>query len=322
MTGTTKLTIPRDRVALNAIQWINVKADPNDPDSDNLWLYAEPTFKDEYPRVLAQIREAGFGAVMMEVLASQTLQNYRRMLDDAGLKPAPGYASITLPEDHGVSLGEPAARIRWFDGIRRKAEESSFFGLSTIFLAPEVSWEPGTIRTLESSAIGASFDSGRLDRVIDIVGEAAEVLRAEGIRAGLHNHVGTWIETEGEIDRALADIPADLLGASFDLGHLAWAGIDPATIVARYRDRIVDLHIKDLDLSVAEASRATPTPYNVASDRGLFLEPGLGGIDIAGTLAELGDDWDGWIIVEVDKASMEPFESARVSWNWVDETFK
>jgi hypothetical protein len=29
------------------------------------------------------------------------------------------------------------------------------------------------------------------------------VLRAEGVRAGLHNHVGTWVETEHEIDRVL-----------------------------------------------------------------------------------------------------------------------
>ncbi|MCU1530198.1 MAG: xylose isomerase [Frondihabitans sp.] len=321
MTDSPRLAISRNKVALNAIQWINVKADPNDPTSEDLWLYAEPTFRDDYPGVLAQVRQAGFSAVMMEVLASQTLQDYRRMIDEAQLTPAPGYASIALPEDHGVSLADPAAKIRWLDGIRRKAEESNFFGLSTVFIAPEVAWLPGFTRTLEASAVGAAFDAGRLDRVIDIVGVAAETLKAEGVRAGLHNHVGTWIETEAEIDKVLTDIPADLLGASFDIGHLAWAGIDPTATIARYRDRIVDLHIKDLDLAVAEASRVDPAPYTTTSDRGLFLEPGLGGIDIAGALAELPTDWDGWVIVEVDKASMEPFASAVESWKWVDGHF-
>ena len=146
------------------------------------------------------------------------------------------------------------------------------------------------------------------------------MLRAEGVRAGLHNHVGTWIETEDEIEQTLAAIPADLLGVSFDLGHLAWAGIDAAAMLARHAGRVVDLHLKDLDLAVAAASRAVPTPYKAAADSGLFREPGLGAMDLAGILAALPAGFAGWVIVEVDKASMDPFESARTSWSWVEAT--
>lgn len=102
MTGTIPLR--RDRIALNAIQWINVKADPADPTSEDLWRYADPAFRSEYPGVLAQIREAGFPAVMMEVLATQTLQDYARMIAESGLALAPGYASIGIPSDHGLHL--------------------------------------------------------------------------------------------------------------------------------------------------------------------------------------------------------------------------
>jgi inosose dehydratase len=318
---TATIPVRRDRVALNAIQWINVKADPDDPTSEDLWRYADPSFRAEYPGVLAQIREAGYAAVMMEVLATQTLQDYARMVEESGLALAPGYASIGIPEDHGVRLVPGSAeRVHWFDGVRRKAEESNYCGLSTVFLAPEVSWEEGFLRTREAVAVGAAFDQGRLDRQIEFLAEAAEVLRAEGIRAGLHNHVGTWIETEDEIEQTLAAIPADVLGVSFDLGHLAWAGIDPEAMLRRHADRLLDLHLKDLELGVAAASRAEPTPYQVASDRGLFREPGLGGMDLTGILAALPDDFGGWVIVEVDKASMDPFESAKTSWAWVEAT--
>jgi sugar phosphate isomerase/epimerase len=318
---TATIPVHRDRIALNAIQWINVKADPDDPGSANLWRYAEPDFRVDYPGVLGQIRQAGFGAVMMEVLATQTLQDYARMIRDSGLALAPGYASIGLPEDHGVRL-EPgsAQRVHWFDDVRRKAEESNYCGLSTVFLAPEVSWEEGFVRTRDAVAVGAGFDQDRLDRQIEFIAEAAEVLRAEGVRAGLHNHAGTWIETEEEIEQTLAAIPAAVLGASFDVGHLAWAGIDPEAMVRRHADRIVDLHVKDLDLGVAAASRAEPTPYQVAADRGLFLEPGLGGMDLSGILSALPGDFGGWVIIEVDQASMEPFASARTSWAWVEAT--
>lgn len=310
----------RDRVALNAIQWINIKADPTDPNSESLWRFADPDFRADYPDVLRQIREAGFDAVMMEVLPTQTLQDFQAMVAESGLVLAPGYASIAVPSDHGVTLPRGSAeRVRWFDGIRRKAEESAFAGLDTLFLAPEVSWAPNAVRTLEAVAVGAGFSQERLDEQIEFLAEAAEVLRREGIRAGLHNHVGTWIETEDEIEQTLAAIPG--IGASFDIGHLEWAGIDAAGMIARHADRIVDLHVKDLDMTVVEASRATPTPYRTATDAGLFLEPGLGHLDLDRTLAALPEGFDGWIIIEVDRASMEPFASAKVSADWMNRTF-
>jgi len=91
-------------------------------------------------------------------------------------------------------------------------------------------------------------------------------------------------------------------------------------MLRRHAGRLVDLHLKDLDLEVAAVSRAVPTPYNVASDRGLFREPGLGAMDLAGILAALPRSFGGWVIVEVDKASMDPFESAETSWSWVEAT--
>lgn len=313
------MTLRADRVALNPIQWVNLKADPSDPESEDLWLVADPAFRASYPGVLAQVREAGFSAVMMEVLDTQTLQSYERMVRDAGLVLAPGYASVALPEDLGVLLAPGSAEeVRWYDSIRRKAEESNYFGLDTVFLAPEMSWAPGTRRTLEQTAVGADFDSARLDRVIDILGTAAEVLGQEGVRAGLHNHVGTWIETEEEIERALAAIPSSLLGASFDIGHLAWAGIDPVRMLKRHADRLVDVHLKDLDLTVAAASRAEPSSYRATVDRGLFREPGLGDIDLDAVLAALPEGWDGWVMIEVDRASMDPRASAAVSRAWVE----
>lgn len=322
-TGMPSPTLRRDRVALNPLQWINVKADPADPSSDDLWRYADPDFHAEYPGVLSAVEESGFPAVMMEVLSTQTLQDYGRMVQDAGLVLGPGYASIGLPESHDVRL-EPgtAERVHWFDAVRRKAEESNTFGLSTIFLAPEVGWGPAFPRTATAVAVGLDFDQDRLDRQIQLLGEAADVLSAEGIRAGLHNHVGTFIETEAEIDRVFATLPRDLLGASFDIGHLVWADVDPITMLERYADRLIDLHIKDLDLQVAAASRATPTPYNAATDNGVFLEPGLGGIDLDAVLDALPADFDGWVVVEVDRASMDPAASAAVCWQWVEQRLR
>lgn len=314
------MTLKNLKFALNAIQWINVKEDPADPNSANLWRYADPHFVNEYPDVLAEIHDAGFSAAMMEVLDTQTLQNYRAMLEACGLEAAPGYLQVRLPSDHGVSLQRGSSEwIHWFDLVRRRAEESNFMGLRTVFLAAEVDQTLRNPRMGKAAAVGCDFDRARLDECVEMLTAAAEVLRAEGIHAGLHNHVGTWVETELEIDYVLDNVDPDLLGASFDIGHLEWAGIDAPRMITKYADRIVDLHIKDLDLALARESREHPAPYFDWSDRGLFLEPGLGEVDIVGALRALPVGFDGWVIVEVDRASMDPSDSARVTARWVAE---
>lgn len=82
------MTINRSQVALNALQWINLPAPAGEP---QVWLYDDPAWRSEQPKVHRQVREAGFDAVMLEVLNTQTLQSYERMLTEAVLRLAPGY---------------------------------------------------------------------------------------------------------------------------------------------------------------------------------------------------------------------------------------
>jgi inosose dehydratase len=55
--------------------------------------------------------------------------------------------------------------------------------------------------------------------------------------------------------------------------------------------------------------------------RRFFLEPGLGDVPIVDALAGLPEDFDGAVIIEVDKPSMEPFASAKTSWAWIAENY-
>jgi len=301
--------------ALNAIQWINVKEDPDDLDSASLWRFADPAFVAEYPGVLAEIRAAGFDATMLEVLDTQTLQNYAAMIEASGLRLAPGYVQVPLASEHGGRLERGSfERIHWFDGVRRKAEESNYFGLSTIFLAAEVNQDAIRWRR---PAIGHDFSQDRLDELTDLIDEAVDVLNAEGVRPGLHNHVGTWIETQQEYEHVLGAIDGSRLGASFDIGHLEWAGISAKQAIADWADRVQDLHLKDLDLDLARRSREEGMSYERATDLGLYREPGLGQIDLVDTLSALPEDFGGWIIIEVDRASMDPVQSAQYTARWV-----
>ena len=305
------------KFALNAIQWINVKEDPDDLDSASLWRFADPSFVAEYPEVLRAIKDAGFDATMLEVLDTQTLQNYAAMVAESGLALAPGYVQVPLASDHGGRLERGTfERIHWFDAVRRKAEESNYFGLQTIFLAAEV--DQTAIRW-QQPAVGADFSQDRLDELTDLIDEAVDVLNAEGVKPGLHNHVGTWIETQHEYEHVLNAIDASRLGAAFDIGHLEWAGISARDAIATWADRVQDLHLKDLDLDLARRSREEGLTYERATDLGLYREPGLGQVDLRGTLEALPEGWDGWVIIEVDRASMDPIASAHHTAGWVAE---
>jgi inosose dehydratase len=316
------MTVTRSQIALNAIQWINLKQPEDGPKDEPIWLYNDPAWRCEQPKVHQQIRDAGFESVMIEVLATQTLQSYKRMLDAVGLNPAPGFVDIGLPESFGLDLKKGSAEwVHWFDRIRRRAEETNFLGLDTVFVSPAMLYE-GNRRISERAAVGAFFDQEMLDKQVEVLAEAAEVLRAEGVRAGLHNHVGSLVETEYEIDYVLSNIDASLLGASLDIGHIAWTGADFRAVLRRHKDRLLDLHIKDIDEGIAAASRAKPSSYYEVADQRFFLEPGLGDIDFDGLLADLNEyGFTGWIIIEVDRATMDPFESAKFSWRWVQENF-
>jgi inosose dehydratase len=306
-----------ERFAINTLQWVTARegtAADQSPDGSD--AFADPAFIPVYRDFLARAKSAGFSRVMLKVPPTLTVTAYRRMVDGLGLSLAPGYVQLPLPEDCGFAT-RPAgpAWFRWFDPVRRRAEESLICGLDRVFVASDIQ-RGGRPRTDVAVGIGHAFDAGRLDRVTQLIGEVAGCLAAEGLRAALHNHVGTWIETAEEVDHVMENVPG--LSAGFDIGHLAWAGIDPSAMVSKYADRVADLHVKDLDLEVAAATRATPTADQDASARRLVLEPGLGGIDLTGVLEALPESFAGHVVIEVDRPSMDPDASARQSFAWVE----
>lgn len=77
-------------------------------------------------------------------------------------------------------------------------------------------------------------------------------------------------------------------------------------------------HIKDIRLDVRDAGRAAGKSYGETVLDGLWTEPGGGSVDIAGPIQALGPDFDGWLVVEVDRPTCDPFESAKISARWTN----
>lgn len=286
------------KFALNPIQWF-ATADG--------WL--DPT-KGPAPReLLKEIARSGFDAVHAQVPAGWTIGEYKSALQDAGLKPAPGYLSMALPE-HGV---ETEATL---ETARTSAAQQAELGLSDMFIATRMTKDaPRVMRP----GVGVEFNEARFAMIFDLVDRASAILSEEGVKAALHPHIGTWIETEIETRRLLDNISANQLGFGPDTGHLSWAGADVIGLIRDYRDRTRVMHVKDCRLQVRDAARAAGKTYQETVVSGLWAEPGSGELDLGGMLAALGSDFDGWLIAEVDFPTLPPFECAKASAEWLSK---
>lgn len=282
--------------ALNPIQWLA---------TDDGWLDFSRKLD---PRALAsQIKEAGFEGAFADVPAGWMVEQYDALLRETGLRPAPGYFVIReYAESERRDLVEQAAAA-----ARTHAE----LGLRDILVGAGMSKDaPRVVRP----ARGHDPDDARLERLTEALVAVAEAMRAEGVRAALHPHVGTDVEVEEEARTVLDSVDGALLGLGPDTGHLAWAGANVQALIEDYRERVAAVHIKDCRLSVAERGRAEGLTYQQTVMKGLWVEPGLGELDLEAMLAALPSDFGGWLIVEVDRPDIsDPFESAKASASWM-----
>jgi inosose dehydratase len=125
-----------------------------------------------------------------------------------------------------------------------------------------------------------------------------------GIRAVLHPHVGTMVETSPDVQRVLAGSSMSLC---LDTGHLLIGGTDPAELAGQAPERIAHTHFKDVDLTFARKVQAGRLSYTEAVREGMYRPLGTGDVDVAAIVGHLrGNGYDGWYTLEQDTILTEP----------------
>ena len=265
--------------------------------------------------VLADIATAGYQGAPWSG-PDRGADTIRELWQRHGLEPAPSYL--------GGDYWDPDQREQQVAAARRAAEVSEQLGLTEIYVA--------------AGGFNATTRSGRTRR--DVVAhsgpddslsdeqfaELAETMQAvgratleHGVRACYHNHGGTFVEREDEIERLLAATDPEVLFLGPDTGHLAWAGIDVVEFARRHGDRIKTVHLKDVDGAVQAKGAGEGWDYSTFEQNAIWTEVGQGDVDFAGLFQVLSDhDFDGWLIVETDVTQLAgPAESARVSRDYL-----
>ncbi|WP_049731432.1 TIM barrel protein [Rhizobium ecuadorense] len=152
--------------------------------------------------------------------------------------------------------------------------------------------------------------------------ELAKIAKNDyGVKSYLHAHAGCYIEYEDELDRAMADLPEDLVGLCVDTGHSAYAGIDPIALIRRYGNRIGHMHLKNIDKEVHAACVADKTGFFDAIARGIFCPLGKGVVDfvqVRDALDAIG--YRGMAVVEQDvdpTGDASPLSNAKESHDYL-----
>jgi inosose dehydratase len=236
----------------------------------------------EAGRVLSEMRSLGlaateFGPVgfLEEEPAAKAEQ-----LASYGIAAVGGFLPVLLHDTGHDPLPEVDAFI---DGCLAS-------GAGVVVLAAFTGVEGYDARPVLDDA-GWAVMLGNLDRITD---RAA----ARGVIACVHPHVGTMVETGEETERVLA---GSRVGLCVDTGHLVVGGADPVALTARHPDRVVHVHLKDVDGSLATRVIDGSLTFGEAVRDGMFRPLGDGDVDIAAmvqTLERAG--YQGWYVLEQD----------------------
>lgn len=254
---------------------------------------------------LKQLAGIGFTGLQADVPDGVPVAQYRDLLAEYGFLPAPSY--------FGAHFADPNHRSIILERARAIAEQQSELGLAEIFIA-----EDGTAARLRAPARGVTPHQARTSRIADGLAATAAVFARSGIRAALHPHVGTWIETEQEIRDVLDQTDGSDLAFGPDTGHLAWAGIDPVTVIRDYRPRCLAVHLKDIDPTAVTTARDAQANYAASAyEHHVWTEPGRGSVDFPSVRAVL-NGFTGWYVVEVDVPNLDnAHASSRASFDYL-----
>jgi inosose dehydratase len=154
-------------------------------------------------------------------------------------------------------------------------------------------------------------DYQRLGKLISEIGKRTADL---GVSLGYHNHMGTLGQSPEEVDQILQAADPRYAKLELDVAHYFQGGGDPAKAIEKYADRLLFLHVKDVE-SVT-ASENAKRPYR-------FVELGRGRVDLPAVFAALQKvGFRGWAVVELDAVpdkSRTPKQCGEISKKYLEE---
>ncbi|HEY0166487.1 MAG TPA: TIM barrel protein [Jatrophihabitans sp.] len=235
-------------------------------------------------RVLAEMATLGLGATELGPTGYLGAggAEVRARLDEHGLRLIGGFLPVPLHIQACLDLSQAEHAIATLGAA----------GAEVVVLAAR-SADGGYDHKLAPSDAQWPILLANLDRLERLVAD-------HGMRATLHPHVGTAIESPESVLRLLESSD---IGLCLDTGHLLIGGMQPLELLRRFAGRIAHVHLKDVRSAVAQPVAAGRMSYLEAVRAGLYAPLGAGDLDIPAIVAALeAAGYQGWYVLEQDSA--------------------
>lgn len=259
-----------------------------------LWTVNEPLKRDP-AGTLRKLAQLGFREVETAGFAGLTAQQFRRLLDDAGLACASAHLDFDL--DHLDATFEAAHALG-----ASYAASSSLLDTVGKLLPTKPAWKSGM--SLE--------EAKRTAEVANRIGAAA---RRAGLKFALHNHDREFVALgDGTVgyDVVWHETDPALVKFEIDCGWMVFAGRNPVDYFRKFPGRIPLIHVKDF--LPKHDPRAAPTTEEM---RGAEL--GRGAVDYRPIFAAAKSAGLEHYFVEQEGpfSRMSPLEAAQVDYDYL-----
>jgi sugar phosphate isomerase/epimerase len=222
---------------------------------------------------LQAVKDIGYGAVEFAGLYNQNATDLRAQLDHLGLQ--------------GLSAHVPLQRLR--DDLPGVIREAKTLGLQYVICL----WLPPEQRNLEFYRA--------LAPILETTGKACAT---EGLIFCYHNHEFELEKLFGHLNVLeffASEVDAAHLQFELDVYWVAFAGLNPNSVLERFAGRLPIVHLKDM----------------TNDNRRTFASLGSGSLDIRSILETGERIGAAWGIVEQDLCPGDPLESVRASFTYL-----
>jgi len=148
-------------------------------------------------------------------------------------------------------------------------------------------------------------DFKQLGRVLTEIGKRSNDI---GVPVGYHNHMASLGEAPDEVAQIMDAADPRYIKLELDIAHYQQGGGEPVKAIRQYHDRLLFLHIKDVESLATKDARGRA--YR-------FVELGRGIVDLPAVFAALKEvKFKGWAIVELDSVpdkSRTPKQCGEIS---------
>jgi inosose dehydratase len=255
-------------------------------------------------RVLAEMRQVGLLATELgpEGFLPSEPAAMASVLSEHGLQAVGGFTPLLLH----VPGHDPVYEVdRILDGY--VASRAEVLVLSAVTGADGYDTRP-------------QLDEAGWKRLLSNLDRVAALAADRGVRAVLHPHVGTMIETGEEVQQVLH---GSRISLCLDTGHLLIGGTDPAELARQAPERIAHLHLKDVDSTVAAKVQSGQLTYSEAVKHGMYRPLGQGDVDVLAIVGQVrAHGYSGWYTLEQDTIlTEEPKGEGPVADVWTSAEY-